>query len=370
MKPSKSSQTSIPKQGTGLQWHSQAPANTIILGEHSVVYGHPALACALDQWIHIDWQARSDKRICITSALANFQTDIETLETHPELQFVIKALQAFQTELAFGLNITIHSEFSSTIGLGSSAAVLAAMLDGLNTLTQKNFPPLALFEIGLAIIIEIQGRGSGTDLAASLTGGILYFEPSTHHSKQSKQKHPKLTSLPLTLPLCLFYAGYKTPTSEVLEFVAQQWQTRPKALNALYQSMGETTQRAFNLLQTLVQLTQTSKTTPDLIQPESSLTKTSARGGEIFSMFYQSLHTYQHLMETLGVSDPILQQLIQYLNQCPNIHAAKISGSGLGDCVLGIGSLKNCPPTAQHFLQNYQQLSIHITPNGASTTIK
>jgi len=323
-------------------WQSQAPANTMILGEHSVVYGHPAIACALDQFITIDWQLRSDNEVHIHSALANLQTNIFKLENHPKLQFVIKALHAFQPHLTHGLTIKITSEFSSTIGLGSSAAVLAAMLNGLNTITQQQHNTLKLFEIGHAIILDIQGRGSGTDLAASLTGGGIFFEP-----KSDCNLRPKITALTLNLPLCLIYAGYKTPTADVLVWVAKHWQAQPKALNTLYQQMGDITRLAFKGLQNV---------------------HTIEEGGGDFFEFYQAIKHYQTLMEQLGVCDETLTQLIHHLNQCPTIHAAKISGSGLGDCVLGLGELPhNTLPESQAFLNRYQTLNVHITPLGATT---
>jgi len=326
---------------TQQKWLSRAPANTMILGEHSVVYGHPAIACALDQFITIDWQARQDSEIHISSELAHFQTDIQHLNTHPKLRFVGLALQAFKPHLSFGLNIDIKSEFSSTIGLGSSAAVLAATLHGLNVITQQKYSTLSLFEMGHAIIMEIQGRGSGTDLAASLTGGVIYFEP-----KSPNQSKTKITKLPHVFPLCLIYAGYKTPTADVLALVAQQWQDQPKQLAALYQAMGNTTQQAFKSLNSSTETFETPKT---------------------LSAFYQSLQTYQQLMDQLGVNDSTLSILINSLQQCPSIHAAKISGSGLGDCVLGLGNLKACDASQTRLLSAYQQLQVNITPLGAET---
>jgi mevalonate kinase len=44
-------------------------------------------------------------------------------------------------------------------------------------------------------------------------------------------------------------------------------------------------------------------------------------------------------MDALGVNDPVLSDLIVRLRQAPGITASKISGSGLGDCVLGFGRL-------------------------------
>ncbi len=321
-----------------LNWQSIAPANSMVLGEHSVVYGHPAIACALDQYIYIDWQSRPDDEIHIHSALAEHSTNIKSLLTkeqaiHPQLKFVCHALVAFADHLTFGLTIRIRSEFSSTIGLGSSAAVLAAMLSGLNQITKQQKSTLELFAIGHSIILTIQGRGSGTDLAASLSGGVIYFQP---HSVQIKS----LTQLSQDFPVTLIYAGYKTPTTEVLNVVAEQWLTRPVELAALYQQMGQTTQAAFKALQQ-----------------------------QNLPLFYSLLKTYQDLMTQLGVNDATLTLLIEALTACPCIQAAKISGSGLGDCVIGLGSLENCPDASKATLQDYQQLHVNITLQGAKTRI-
>lgn len=332
-------QTSMPSC-----WQSRAPASSMILGEHSVVYGHSAIACALDRFIQIDWQARADNKIHIHSELAEHTTDIPSLLTqteaiHPQLKFVCHALAQFAQHLSFGLTITIRSEFSSTIGLGSSAAVLAAMLSGLNQITQQQKSLLQLFEIGHALIVTIQGRGSGTDLAASLSGGIIHFQPNT--DTQALQINPLLScwhSSLLSASLTLIYAGYKTPTAQVLEQVAVQWQDQPSDLATLYQKMGTTTALAVKALQ----------------------------AGDL-ELFYAQINRYQALMTQLGVNDTTLTNLIDQLNNCPSIAVAKISGSGLGDCVLGLGSLEACSAKIVQALNPYQQLQLKITELGANT---
>ena len=316
-----------------LKWRSVAPANTMILGEHSVVYGQPALACALDQFVTIHWQTRQDSVINIYSALGEHHTQLENITLHPKLSFVIAALQGFQSHLTCGLDIHIESEFSSTIGLGSSAAVLAAMLSGLNTICKTDYTLIQQFEIGHRIIIDLQGRGSGTDLAASLSGGTLFFQPKT-----DLQPLPSIQKLNIHLPLVLIYAGYKTPTAEVLRQVAVAWQDKPDELEILYHSMAQVTKHAFQALQ-----------------------------NHAFETFYQACRDYQHLMDKLGVNDDTIQNIIDALIQCESIHCAKISGSGLGDCVLGIGNLNDCHSQALSELAPYQSIAIKVTNTGAQT---
>jgi len=340
----------------------------MLLGEHSVVYGYPALACAVDQVIEIHWSKTDDvtksevdertnertnepnnestnkTTICIESALANFQFTLAELKAfkqhpqldHPQLRFVMHALNAFAPNLHHGLHIEINSEFSSTIGLGSSAAVLAATLHGLNTITQQNLSNLELFHIGHEIILKIQGRGSGTDLAASLTGGIVLFEPAIQGRPANIQKLPE--SISQNFPLSLVYCGYKTPTAEVLKMVANHWQDQPEELNKLYALMGETTKQAYQ----------------------------AVLNGKLEHLYALS-EIYQDFMDTLGVNDDTLQTIIKQMRACSSIGASKISGSGLGDCVLGLGNLSDCPKSSQSMLKNYTQIAIKTTSTGAKT---
>lgn len=54
--------------------------------------------------------------------------------------------------------------------------------------------------------------------------------------------------------------------------------------------------------------------------------------------FFAALTTYQSLMVELGVSDDTLDHIIEKAKEAPGTRAAKISGSGLGDCVLAFGA--------------------------------
>lgn len=295
---------------------SSAPANVMIMGEHSVVYGYPALVAALPPRITIHWQARADREIHIHSALANFSTSLDQLADHPKLRFVLAAIRAFADQLKQGWDLTIDSEFPADWGLGSSAAVLAATIVGLEKITQNDLSTWQKFEIGHRCILAIQGRGSGADLAASLTGGLVYFEPGAQRINRLEQ----------TLDLCLIYSGYKTPTAEVLAQVAAAWQDRPQQRDALYHAMANITKQAYQALQHNQQ-----------------------------NDFYRAVQHYQQLMQQLGVSDTTLDTIISRLQQ--QTTAAKISGSGLGDCVLAFGHLDKLEP--------YALLNTQISQRGA-----
>lgn len=316
-----------------MKWLSSAPANLMIMGEHSVVYGHKAIATAINQRLTVRWQTRDDQQIHIHSALGNYQTELfkqSALPAHPKLQWMIACLNYFKDELKQGLTLEVESEFDATLGLGSSAAVLAAMIGGMQFYLQQHTSLETKFKIGLEIIHQIQQRGSGTDLAASLAGGIILFDPDNSTNKSINT--PTISQVDCAdLSLNLIYCGYKTPTAEVLKLVHDNWFNKTELLQSLYQIMGKTTELAFEAIQ------------------QNNLHE-----------FYQLANHYQGLMDTLGVNDLMLSRIVYETRAMPNIHASKISGSGLGDCVLSFGELDN----NQTFINQLNPMSVKTSATG------
>lgn len=297
-------------------WTSAAPASTMLLGEHAVVYGEPALVSALDYWLTIRWQPRHDRRLIIHSALAEHETTLDEVADHPHLRFVLAPLRHYASQLP-GLELTIDSQIPHTMGLGSSAAALAATLTGLQPLLPQPLNLLTQFELGLTLIRQIQGRGSGADLAASLYGGTVLLEP----------KLPAITPIPFNDPMTLIYSGYKTPTAEVLKHIKEAWDPLPELRDGLYHLMGETVRQAVKAL---------------------------ALEDKPLMLFSRLFNTYHGLMDALGVCDLTLAKIVYQVRE--HGVAAKISGAGLGDCVLALGQID---------LPGYHCLPATITERGA-----
>ena len=64
------------------------------------------------------------------------------------------------------------------------------------------------------------------------------------------------------------------------------------------------------------------------------------------------------LMEQLGVCDDTLKDMVTKLQSDAGVLGAKISGSGLGDCVLSLG-------IPQKKLEGYLNIPVKITDRGA-----
>lgn len=75
---------------------------------------------------------------------------------------------------------------------------------------------------------------------------------------------------------------------------------------------------------------------------------------------------HQQLQQALGVSTALLDALVRDLCDQSTIFGAKISGSGLGDCIVGLGTLeKNVfPINVEQQKAGVQQIAVKITTAG------
>ncbi len=271
----------------------QAPGSAIVFGEHSVLNGFPAIVAAVDQWIKVHFLVdKQSTKITIDSALGAHSVDLKKPNRNypPCLNFVCVAIE--HCPPPFGGRLSIEAEFPDNIGLGSSATVCVATLACMHKANNTPIDRNALLKQSINVIHSIQKIGSGADALAAINGNMLLFDPQTLQC----QKLPNIEGL------SLHYCGYKTKTAKVVQHVSKLWQGKEEKLKRLYEKMGA--------------LTESIKA--NINNPEH-LTK--------------AINTYHHLLIELGVEDETLQRLRQKLLQ-QGASAVKISGSGLGDCLL------------------------------------
>ena len=72
-----------------------APGSIMLMGEHAVLFGHRALACAVDKYMHVSLQPRDDRDVVIDSALANYHSSLDQLADDDRLSFVLAAIRRF-----------------------------------------------------------------------------------------------------------------------------------------------------------------------------------------------------------------------------------------------------------------------------------
>ncbi|TAN36933.1 MAG: hypothetical protein EPN23_07405 [Verrucomicrobia bacterium] len=298
-----------------------APGSLMLMGEHAVLHGRRALCAAINRRVRVRLRLRDDRQVCIRSALGKLDTSLDQLTVQPPFTFALATLLHHRRRLTHGLDLAIESEFSHQIGLGSSAAVTVALLKGLDALISGDFgkaalpknpvgrarspdAPLksvtarALFHDAREIIRGVQGVGSGADAAASVYGGIVLYR-ATPLVIRPLAVAPHLTTV---------YCGYKTPTAEVIQIVEQARAKNPILFNKLFDLMDACVTHAL---------------------PHSRARR--------WHEFGKLMNLHHYLQAALGTNTPELEDICERLRAAPGISGAKISGSGLGDCAIGLG---------------------------------
>ena len=283
--------------------HASAPGSMMLTGEHAVVYGHWAIVVAVDQRIDVRISERPARSVRVVSDICDpVKASLDDLPEGGPLRFVFASVRAFRDVLPGGISVDIRSAIDPTMGFGSSAAVTVALMSALNTWCGHTKDLPQLHAEALAVVRSIQGRGSGADLGASFYGGVLAYK-----APETVGAHAEFAELPDLPQLSLCYSGYKTPTGEVLAKIADASRGKEAQYADLYARMGNSAAKAIQAVRQ---------------RDEAGLAA--------------ELEAYQDMMVELGVSDPVLEKII---GNADAAMAAKISGSGLGDCVVALGEI-------------------------------
>ncbi len=138
----------------------RAPGKVILLGEHSVVYGHPALAASIPRYVTVDLAPASEARIELPGGI---QTPFPLLE----------AATAMARDAGFsgGFHARLQSDIPLGSGLGSSAALGVALARALC----PGCSPGEAASLAMRIERVLHGAPSGVDPAASAYEGVIFY---------------------------------------------------------------------------------------------------------------------------------------------------------------------------------------------------
>lgn len=282
-----------------------APGKLMLFGEHAVVYDRPCLVTAVDQRMRATVEILETSDFILNAPdvnVRNYKKSINNIgkgEIPKGAMFVEIAVKNFKARygLKKGMRITTKSEFSSLFGFGSSSASTVCVLKALAELMNKKLSDKQLFDLAYKTVLDIQGKGSGFDIAAAVYGGTLYFFTGGKTIKPLPVK---------TLPLLVGYSGIKADTVTLMNQVKEKSEKYPKVITGIY-----------NAIEQLIPLAQ------------KALMKNDWQTvGELMNL-------NQGYLSSLGVSTQKLEDLI-YAIRDNGGYGAKLSGAGGGDCIVGL----------------------------------
>ncbi|MEM1234315.1 MAG: mevalonate kinase, partial [Pseudomonadota bacterium] len=128
---------------------ASAPGSMMVIGEHAVVLGSPALVAAIDQRAEVRVEGIAGDRVELHSQIAlPLETRLGTAPGNGPYRYLLAALKAARVDR--GVRITTTSQIDPTMGLGSSAAVTVAALGALSAFMGRT--PNDVHEQALAIV--------------------------------------------------------------------------------------------------------------------------------------------------------------------------------------------------------------------------
>lgn len=268
---------------------TSAPGKLFILGEHAVVYGYPAIVAAIN------------KRIFVTTRIVIKNSDeINTLGVSDN-RFVRQALLYFKKtfQIHESIAITTRSAFSDTVGFGSSSAVTVATIASLNALFQRKLSNNDIFNLSYDVVKNIQGVASGADVAASVYGGITYYQ------KKEKTVVKKIECG--KIHLIVGYSGVKADTVTIIKKVVNLYEGKKAFVENIFVDISLLVEKGLHHLE-----------------------------HKEYEQFGTCMNKNHALLHKLGVSTLMLDTMVKAALDA-GAWGAKLSGAGGGDCIIAIG---------------------------------
>ncbi|MFC7154756.1 mevalonate kinase [Halomarina halobia] len=204
---------------------SSAPGKLYLFGEHAVVYGEPAVGCAIDRRARVTVERRDDDRLQVEardltldgftveySGGANDQLDVNvpTPLVEAAMGYVDGAVEQAREAAGApdaGLDLIVESEIPLGAGLSSSAAVIVATIDAAARELGVDLPAEEIADRAYRVEHGVQdGQASRTDTFCSTVGGAVRVEGDDCE---------RIDDIP-DLPLVVGYDGGAGDTGELV----------------------------------------------------------------------------------------------------------------------------------------------------------
>ncbi len=204
-----------------------APGKLILLGEHAVVYGKPAIIASVAKRCFVTLTPRNDKTIKIVS-----ENQDKTLD-YPEF-IISKTLEYFHKKLTLGFDLSINSQIPIKGGMGSSSALAVSIAGAVSLFLGEKFDKEKINNIAYLAEQKKHGNPSGGDNSTCCFGGLVWFRKET----------PDLiiiSQIPFNTPekilqnfLTVFSGTPRESTGEMVSIVRDLYQKRPKYTESIF----------------------------------------------------------------------------------------------------------------------------------------
>lgn len=197
-----------------------APGKVILMGEHAVVYGKPAIISAMDARLTVAVSENSQLEIVADEREDYIKHILATVCNH----YHIKDTPSLKIEITSDIPIGYH--------LGSSAALGAALVGALSYLLKGIWNPVLINQLAYESEKYIHINSSGADPAAVVSGGLIWYRKELEFLRSIWQlpfkPHPSLNHF------FLINTGRpKETTGEMVALVKERVQKKSEYMQTL-----------------------------------------------------------------------------------------------------------------------------------------
>ena len=292
---------------------SSAPGKVYLFGEHAVVYGEPAVPCAIEVRARVTAERRSDSKLRVHAddlSLDGFTVEYGgTTDGRPDVdapeslltaatQYVDGAIEQVRDvtgEDDVGFDVTIESDIPLGAGLGSSAAVVVSAIDAATRELGVTLETDELADRAYRTEHAVQdGQASRADTFCSATGGAVRVEGDDCRSIEAPD-----------LPLVIGFDGGAGDTGELVAGV--------RDLREEYDFAADTVEAIGDIVR----------------NGEEALAD-----GDLEEL--GRLMNFNHgLLSALGVSSRSLDSMV-WAARDADAYGAKLTGAGGGGCIVAL----------------------------------
>ncbi len=285
--------------------HASAPGKCILFGEHAVVYGYPAIAMAISLKSTCIIEELNESKIELV--LKNFNQNYEFKDLNEffinfpskfdQIKHLFKIIhERFNTKIN-KIKLTLSSTLFPSSGLGSSASISVALVMAFSVYYNLNLEKSEISKIAYELEKIVHGTPSGIDNSICTFGNVIFFQEGKFHFIEVSEDFRILVT----------YTNMDHNTKLAIEQLRDFKKEEKKFCDFVFDRIGFYTEIAESEL-----------TTGDL--------------NEIGNL----MNINQKLLAALNLSNNTINEIVNTAIE-NGAYGSKLTGAGLGGCVISIG---------------------------------
>lgn len=219
-----------------------APGKIILFGEHAVVYGRPAIAAPVSQ-LRATAVIKPTSQPGIRLIAPDLNTDVwlSSLPDDDALALAVRQVkQAADLSTLPDISITVTSQIPIASGLGSGAAIAAAVIRALAQFL--DLPNLQGNEKVSKLTYEVEKIHHGTP--SGIDNTVVSFEQPIYFVRQQPQNLIEPFVVKRPLHLLIGDTGVRSSTRNAVLDVRRQWEADRNRFETFFDACGHITQSA------------------------------------------------------------------------------------------------------------------------------